>query len=216
MEVKGRLRRKEFSMYMEQKFSLDLTPEEGILLLTGARLLDKLVAGISIHAKDRDELIRDIIEKITDHIPPALAGLSDEIAEAIVESVVGTSDYDDDELARITASTDMDELEAEQSPCNYPMYQTDKILPILEQAIIKHNSVRAHYYSFARESIDLITLNPLAILKEGNLWKMVAYCHERDETMVFRVDRIKELLATQIRFEVPANFNPRKPLPFAS
>jgi len=66
MEVKGRLRRKEFSMYMEQKFSLDLTPEEGILLLTGARLLDKLVAGISIHAKDRDELIRDIIEKITD------------------------------------------------------------------------------------------------------------------------------------------------------
>lgn len=203
-------------MYMEQKFSLDLTPEEGILLLTGARLLDKLVAGISIHAKDRDELIRDIIEKITDHIPPALAGLSDEIAEAIVESVVGTVDYEDDELARITASTDMDELEAEQSPCNYPMYPTDKILPMLEQALIKHQSVRAQYYSFARESIDLITLNPLAILKEANLWKMVAYCHERDETMVFRVDRIKELLPTTLHFEVPVNFNPRQPLPFAS
>jgi hypothetical protein len=203
-------------MYMEQKFSLDLTPEEGILLLTGARLLDKLVAGISIHAKDRDELIRDIIDKITDHIPPALAGLSDEIAEAIVESVVGTVEYEDDELARITASSDMDELEAEQSPCNYPMYPTDKILPVLEQAIIKHQTVQAHYYSFARESIDLITLNPLAILKETNLWKMVAYCHERDETMVFRVDRIKELLQTTRHFEVPLNFNPRQPLPFAS
>jgi hypothetical protein len=203
-------------MYMEQKFSLDLTPEEGILLLTGARLLDKLVAGISIHAKDRDELIRDIIEKITDHIPPALAGLSDEIAEAIVESVVGSVDYEDDELARITASSDMDELEAEQSPCNYPMYPTDKILPILEQAIIKHQTVRAHYYSFARESVDLITLNPLAILKDSNLWKMVAYCDERGETMVFRVDRIKELLQTTMHFEVPKNFNPRQPLPFAS
>jgi predicted DNA-binding transcriptional regulator YafY len=201
---------------MEQKFSLDLTPEEGILLLTGARLLDKLVAGISIHAKDRDELIRDIIEKITDHIPPALAGLSDEIAEAIVESVVGSVDYEDDELARITASSDMDELEAEQSPCNYPMYPTDKILPILEQAIIKHQTVRAHYYSFARESVDLITLNPLAILKDSNLWKMVAYCDERGETMVFRVDRIKELLQTTMHFEVPKNFNPRQPLPFAS
>jgi hypothetical protein len=203
-------------MYMEQKFSLDLTPEEGILLLTGARLLDKLVAGLSIHAKDRDELIRDIIEKITDHIPPALAGLSDEIAEAIVESVVGTVDYEDDELARITASSDMDELEAEQSPCNYPMYPTDKILPILEQAIIKHQTVRAHYYSFARESVDLITLNPLAILKDNNLWKMVAYCDERGETMVFRVDRIKELLQTTMHFEAPKNFNPRQPLPFAS
>jgi len=110
----------------------------------------------------------------------------------------------------------MDELEAEQSPCNYPMYQTDKILPVLEQAIIKHNSVRAHYYSFARESVDLITLNPLALLKESNLWKMVAYCEERDETMIFRVDRIKELRQTTEHFEVPKNFNPRMPLPFAS
>ncbi|MBI4532623.1 MAG: hypothetical protein HY711_01650, partial [Candidatus Melainabacteria bacterium] len=52
-------------MYMEQKFSLELTPEEGILILTGAKLLDKLVAGISIRAKDRDELIKEIIAKIS-------------------------------------------------------------------------------------------------------------------------------------------------------
>src|SRR5687768_10194695 len=143
-------------MYMEQRFSLDLTPEEGILLLTGARLLDKLVAGISIHARDRDELIREIIAKITNHIPPALAGLSDEIAEAIVESVIGAVDLEDDELARITASTDMVELEAEQSPCNYPMYNTERTLPVLEQAIIKHQTVKAQYYSFARESVDAI------------------------------------------------------------
>lgn len=204
-------------MYMEQKFSLDLTPEEGILLLTGARLLDKLVAGISIHAKDRDELIREIIAKISNHIPPALAGLSDEIAEAIVESVLGSVDLDeDDELAREAASTDMAELEAEQSPCNYPMYPTDRTLPLLEQAVISHKIVRAYYYSFARESVDLITLNPLAILKEGGLWKMVAHCHERNEVMMFRVDRIKELLETSRYFEVPPDFNPRRRLPFAS
>jgi len=205
---------------MEQKFSLDLTPEEGILLLTGARLLDKLVAGISIHAKDRDELIRDIITKISSHIPPALAGLSDEIAEAIVESVLGSVDLDEDDddedLARAAASTDMAELEAEQSPCNYPMYPVDKTLPVLEQAVINHLTVRAHYYSFARESVDVVTLNPLAIVKESALWKMVAYCHERDEVMIFRVDRIKELLETSRHFEVPPNFNLRRQLPFAS
>ncbi len=204
-------------MYMEQKFSLDLTPEEGILLLTGARLLDKLVAGISIHAKDRDELIREIIAKISNHIPPALSGLSDEIAEAIVESVLGAVELEeDDELAREAASTDMAELEAEQSPCNYPMYAIDRTLPLLEQAVISHKTVRAHYYSFARESVDMITLNPLAILKEGGLWKMVAYCHERGEVMIFRVDRIKELLETSRHFEVPPDFNPRRQLPFAS
>ena len=203
-------------MYMEQKFSLDLTPEEGILLLTGARLLDKLVAGISIHAKDRDELIREIICKISSHIPPALAGLSDEIAEAIVESVLGVVDLEDDELARVAASTDMDELEAEQSPCNYPMYPVEKTLPVLEQAVVSHLTVRAHYYSFARESMDVVTLNPLTLLKESDLWRMVAFCHERDEVMIFRVDRIKELLETARHFEVPPDFNPRQKLPFAS
>lgn len=203
-------------MYMEQKFSLDLTPEEGILLLTGARLLDKLVAGISIHARDRDELIRDIITKIANHIPPALSGLSDEIAEAIVESVLGAVDLEEDELARVAASADMAELEAEESPCNYPMYPTDKILPVLEQAIVKHQTVRAYYYSFARESVDMVTLNPLAIVKETGLWRMIAFCHERGEVMVFRVDRIKELLETSSYFEVPPNFNPIEKLPFAS
>lgn len=204
-------------MYMEQRFSLDLTPEEGILLLTGARLLDKLVAGISIHARDRDELIREIISKISHHIPPALAGLSDEIAEAIVESVLGVSDLEDDEeLARIEAVNDMVELEAEQAPCNYPMYPVDGTLPVLEQAVIKHLTVRAHYYSFARESIDLVTLNPLALLKESGLWKMVAFCHERDEVMIFRVDRIKELVETSRHFEVPPDFSPTRHLPFAS
>jgi predicted DNA-binding transcriptional regulator YafY len=76
--------------------------------------------------------------------------------------------------------------------------------------------VRAQYYSFARESVDLVTLNPLALLKESNLWKMVAYCHERDEVMIFRVDRIKELLETSRHFEVPPDFTPTTHLPFAS
>src|SRR3990167_7776565 len=203
-------------MYMEQKFSLELTPEEGILILTGAKLLDKLVAGISIRAKDRDQLIKEIIAKISRHIPSTLSCLSDEIAEAIVESVFGQIDIDEDELVRVAACDDMAELEAQEFPCNYPMYPIDKTLPLLEKAVVNHLTVRAYYYSFARESVDLIALNPLALLKEGTLWKMVAYCHEKDEVMVFRVDRIKELLETSNHFEIPPNFKPSRQLPFAS
>ncbi len=201
---------------MGQRFSLDLTPEEAILLLTGARLLDKLVAGISIQAKDRDELIREIICKISRQISPELAGLSDEIAEVILESLFSGGDLEDDELARAAACCDMDEAEAEESPCNYPMYTTDRTLPALERALNEHHTVCAHYYSFARESVDVINLNPLAIFKECGLWKMVAYCHEKDENMIFRVDRIKELTETRSSFRVPTNFSPSSHLPFAS
>lgn len=203
-------------MQMGQRFFLDLTPEEAILLLTGARLLDKLVAGISIQAKDRDELIRDIISKISRQISPELVGLSDEIAEVILESLFSGSDLEDDELARAAACCDMDEVEAEESPCNYPMYATDYTLPALERALNDHHTVCAHYYSFARESVDVINLDPLAIFKECNLWKMVAYCHEKGENMIFRVDRIKELRETSSSFKVPTNFSPSTHLPFAS
>src|ERR1700727_1653360 len=99
-------RHKDSTMHMEEKFSLELSQEEGILLLTGARLLDKLVAGVTIHAKERDELIREIIDKLSLSVSPALASMSDELAEAIVESVLGLEEVvdDDDEGGWVEAS----------------------------------------------------------------------------------------------------------------
>lgn len=83
------------------------------------------------------------------------------------------------------------------------MYATDETLPILENAMINHLSVRAQYYSFARESVDTITLNPLVIIKEQDNWRMVAFCHELSEILLFRVDRIKEIIETAQTFEAP-------------
>ena len=85
-------------MRMENKFSLELSQEEGILLLTSARLLDKLVAGVTIHARERDELIKDIIDKLSFAVSPALASMSDELAEAIVESVIGPPENDEEDF----------------------------------------------------------------------------------------------------------------------
>lgn len=201
-------------MHMDDKFSLELSQEEGILLLTGARLLDKLVAGVTIHAKERDELIREIIEKLAKSVSPGLATMSDELAEAIVESVLGYDEAEEDILgedgqAFVEAST-------EAGSPNYPMYSTDKTLPVLERALIKHHAVRAEYYSFARESVDTLTLNPLTIIREDGLWRMVAYCHELDDVMVFRVDRIKELVETTHQFEAPVDFYEQREQPFSS
>jgi hypothetical protein len=202
-------------MSSEQRFHLELTPEEGILLLTGAKLLDKLVAGISFQARDRDELVKEIVSKLSDHLPAGLVGLSEEIAEAVVESVLGSVDFDD-EFDEFEELADVPVLGDDDLPLNYPMYSVDRTLPALEEAVVKHRTVKAHYYSFQRESVDEITLDPLALVKEDGLWQMIAFCHERNEAMLFRVDRIKELAETAGRFEVPPGLNLKKQLPFAS
>lgn len=201
--------------HMDDKFSLELSQEEGILLLTGARLLDKLVAGVTIHAKERDELIREIIDKLSLSVSPALASMSDELADAIVESVLGFDEVEEGDLLDdeghefVEASTDC------SSPI-FPMYAVDNTLPVLERALVSHHAVSAQVYSFARESVDKLTLNPLTIIREDGLWRMVAYCHEVDDVMVFRVDRIKELEETSQEFQAPIDFHARRQQPFAS
>lgn len=203
-------------MNTEDKFTLELTQEEGILLLTSARLLDKLVAGVTIHARERDELIREIIGKLGSLVTPALASMSDELADAIVESVLGLDEQDDSEFSSIYGSEERVEVDQEGGPVNCPMYSIDETLPVLEKALVNHVAVRAHYYNFTRESVDLLTLDPLKMLKEDELWRMVAYCHERDDVLIFRVDRIKDLVETALHFDAPSNFNQLKQVPIAS
>lgn len=237
---------------LSEKFTLEFTKEEGMLLLTSAKLLDKLVAGVTIHAQERDELIKEIIEKLAGAVSPEVSKVSGELAEAIVDSVMGADELEDDysyvsdalgfnlvegdsfldtyseeeiqSLRRSIAEDANREGEdfaferpagqlnlfeescfdsAQHAQIDFPMYATDETLPILENAMINHLSVRAQYYSFARESVDTITLNPLVIIKEQDNWRMVAFCHELSEILLFRVDRIKEIIETAQTFEAP-------------
>lgn len=237
---------------LSEKFTLEFTKEEGMLLLTSAKLLDKLVAGVTIHAQERDELIKEIIEKLAGSVSPEVSKVSGELAEAIVDSVMGADELEDDysyvsdalgfnlvegdsfldtyseeeiqSLRRSIAEDANREGEdfaferptgqlnlfeescldsAQYAQIDFPMYATDETLPVLENAMINHLSVRAQYYSFARESVDTITLNPLVIIKEQGNWRMVAFCHELSEILLFRVDRIKEIIETAQTFEAP-------------
>jgi WYL domain len=207
-------------MQKEDKFSLELSQEEGILLLTSARLLDKLVAGVTIHAQERDELIRDIIDKLSHLVTPALSNMSNELADAIVDSVLGCDEEQDDEFFCPHDISERDFVEASTdsggTAFNYPMYSIDATLPLLERALITHIAVSAEYYSLARESIDPLTLDPLSIIREEGMWRMVAYCHELDDVMIFRVDRIKQVVETAEHFETPLNFHQLKQAPFAA
>jgi hypothetical protein len=249
---------------LSQKFTVEFTKEEAMLLLTSARLLDKLVAGVTIHARERDEIIKDIIEKLTQSVSADVAHVANELADAIVDSVLGCDEIDDDyafisdALAMSMSEDDyltlrrditeellsdkgkdlsdrdffgigessFDMRDTQQHDYStiglpggsaqqesymsdnqmaFPMYCVDKTLPVLENALVNHHSVQANYYSFARESVDVITLNPLVMIKDSGLWRMVAFCRERGETLIFRVDRIKDISETAEMFEAPVD-----------
>lgn len=208
---------------LKDSFELRLTNEEGMLLLTSARLLDKLVAGVTIHAEERDQLIKDVIAKIDSMLPPDVAKVAFELADAIVESVICDGEMEED--YGLFADDDfvtIDGIEPRDHPSllpsgevgmgslteklfDYPMYNIDSTLPVLEKALVNHQCVKAYYYSILREAVDPVTLDPLVIMREQNLWRMVAYCHERRDILVFRVDRIKEIVQTKTPFEAPAD-----------
>ncbi|MBI1269507.1 WYL domain-containing protein [bacterium] len=299
---------------MDEDKLLKLTPEECFLLLTGARLFDRLVAGVTIHAEQKDELIKEIIAKLVDLVPEQLESMSDELADAIVESVLGCDDLEDTELEELELAfldTDIElnegffadqnvrqlsidglELEDEilgspreffqnenpwppfeedenplefdlprsgkkryrrretnfnfsqtseseddlippssdgaekasgqrrnakineqlekylvEETFSYPMYPVEQKLPQLEKALLKHLSIQVDYYSVARETVDRINLDPLVILQEDGMWLVVAFCHERDDVLLFRADRMKDIEETGARFETPRDIN---------
>jgi len=94
---------------LSETFTLSLTREEGMLLLTSAKLLDRLVAGITIHARSRDQVIKDVIRLLADQSSKEVVKVSDELSNAIVESVLGAGEEDtdldfelDDDFAMLT------------------------------------------------------------------------------------------------------------------
>lgn len=277
---------KEAYTVMHDEIHLRLTQEEAFLLLTGARLFDKLVAGVTIAAEERDELIREVISKMTGRVNAQMDSMSNELAEAIVESVLGCGEMDPelDDMEIDCIDSDMEEMllreffnehhaqqllieglggagdercedrldenyapdaidpysceppgsrlrtgETSRIPSpgseihgitrrrfeqfmreetfNYPMYSVKEKIPVLEKALMDHRAVRTNYYSTARETVDTINLNPLVLLQEDGMWLIVAYCHEKDDIFIFRVDRIKDVFETQQKFETPRNFN---------
>jgi hypothetical protein len=271
---------------MQDEFHLELTQEEGFLLLTGARLFDKLVAGVTIHSQEKDELIREVISKLSEIISPQMEAMSNELADAIVDSVLGCGELDDGELEELELAclesdleemlideffnnppprqlsiegldkldeSDLEEdysrmlnnefsknsrsskkssntppfyLEEEEEVYTadrstvrkferfladqtfaYPMYAIEDKLPVLEKSLVKHNTTKVNYYCIERETVDPVTIDPLVLLQEEGIWLVVAYCHERDDILIFRADRMKDVNETETQFETPRDIN---------
>ncbi len=191
---------------MNYNCNFELSQEECLVLLTSLRLLDKLVMGMTIHNENQDELIQNLITKVSQSLPQKMTTVSKSLSNAILDSLL-TIIYEE-YLKNADVQNKAQSLNLNFSEDDFPpMYSTDSTLPQLQSALVNHDQVKVEYYSLAKESVDSLDLNPLTIIAENNLWKMLAFCHQKAEILNFRIDRIKSVETCNQKFNIPINFN---------
>lgn len=81
-----------------------------------------------------------------------------------------------------------------------------KVMPELVNAISENCAVDVAYYTIHRDKETERRLNPYYLVpREGHLY-LVAYCHLREDTRVFRLSRFKSVVMTDHTFKMPAAF----------
>jgi len=77
----------------------------------------------------------------------------------------------------------------------------------LNKAILNKKQVQLTYYTISRDEITIRTINPYHMMFRKGAWYLIAYCHWREKTKIFRIDRIKELHITEDTFTVSSKFS---------
>ena len=170
---------------------LRLNLDEAVILLIGVRLLGEMVETIEINGRSQERLIPALIDKLAGVVPQELQRITGEIVEEIL-----VSHWDDG--AR--------QAQDDESEFPGPMYDIERTLPTLLEAISQGRTVEVAYYSMASEEVGVLHLDPFGIKQVGDLYWVVAYAHDRGERTVFRVDRIKSLSMTDKTFDKPDSF----------
>jgi predicted DNA-binding transcriptional regulator YafY len=93
--------------------------------------------------------------------------------------------------------------------------ETAQRLPVLRRAIIERRTVRFHYHTRraqdgepARKWRDA---DPYGMYHYGDAWYLMAFCHLRQESRSFRLDRLSQLKLLDNTFERPAGFSMEPP-----
>ena len=84
------------------------------------------------------------------------------------------------------------------------------ILMELEGAVANEYSVDIEYCTSHEEHSKHRVVDPYGIVYWNNKWYTVAFCHLRNEIRSFRVDRIVNIISSQITFQRPKAFSARE------
>lgn len=80
----------------------------------------------------------------------------------------------------------------------------------LYQAILNAKQLRINYYSYNRNSLTERVVDPYVLTFRKRAWYLVAYCHLRNEVLMFRTNRIKSMSYTGKTFAYPSDFSLEK------
>ncbi|HEV8486966.1 MAG TPA: YafY family protein [Blastocatellia bacterium] len=110
----------------------------------------------------------------------------------------------------------------QDSICFVPISEPDRpgeseMLQQLRRAIVSRKTARFRYHTRFTEDGKgkqrVREADPYGMLNAGGTWYMVAHCHLRGDTRIFRLDRVADLLILDRRFERPPAFKMTEPEP---
>ena len=90
---------------------------------------------------------------------------------------------------------------------DHPVLVCQNDFACVERAIREKRRLQVRYYTKTREEWTERLIDPYIIAFRGSAWYLVAYCHHRSNTLIFRLDRMSEVRLTNDRFELPTNFS---------
>jgi predicted DNA-binding transcriptional regulator YafY len=88
-----------------------------------------------------------------------------------------------------------------------PDRATGQHLRQLVTAARQRTQVVLEYVAASRPGAERRTLDPYGIVHHAGAWYLVGHCHKRGDTRTFRVDRIAALAPTDVRFDIPDDFD---------
>ncbi|WWV72044.1 hypothetical protein SOV_34040 [Sporomusa ovata DSM 2662] len=88
-----------------------------------------------------------------------------------------------------------------------PVEVCQKLFGCVEKAIERHRRLKIRYYTKQRESESERKIDPYVITFRGSAWYLIAYCHLRQDVLLFRMDRIKQANETMESFDLPKDFS---------
>jgi proteasome accessory factor C len=82
-------------------------------------------------------------------------------------------------------------------------------LSVIRDAVINHERVEIDYWSAGRDELTTREIDPAVVFFAMGAWYAGAYCHRARAERMFRIDRIRSVRPTGVRFEAgSASFEP--------
>lgn len=82
-----------------------------------------------------------------------------------------------------------------------------ELFECIEQAIAQQRRLKIRYYTKHRETETERKIDPYVITFRGSSWYLIAYCHLRQDVLLFRIDRIRQADETAELFHIPQDFS---------